>query len=69
MVFVDGEKVSEDAFFAFAENYANWKQENGFTGNAQLILTREGVHIYLTKFNYMDYLTKDHYLQRYYCND
>ncbi len=63
-IFVDGEACSGEAFTAFQQQAADFMQEHQLYGMMQFILLKEGNLIYLTEYNYTDYLSPEHYDSR-----
>ncbi len=64
MVFIDGAALSEQDFRDFKTDFNEYLTGQQLYGTAQLILLKEDQLVYLTKYNYTDYLSEEYYTLR-----
>ncbi len=58
-VFVDGATCTEETFATFKAQYADFMKEHQLYGMTEVVLLKEGKIVYLSKYNYTDYLSED----------
>jgi hypothetical protein len=63
-VFIDGGSFEDDDLRNFNEQFAGFMKEHQLYGIAQIVLLKEGRLVYLTKYNFTDYLSEEHYTDR-----
>lgn len=63
-IFIDGYKINKTNFDLFITEYKDWITQNGISGSTQIIFLNDGVIMYLTEFNYTDYLDPSCYTER-----
>ncbi len=64
MVFIDGADLSEQDFREFETDFKEYLTGHQLYGTAQLILLKADQLVYLTKYNYTDYLSEEYYTLR-----
>lgn len=64
MVFIDGADLSEQDFRDFKTDFNEYLTGHQLYGTAQLILLKADQLVYLTKYNYTDYLSEEYYTLR-----
>lgn len=63
-IFVDEATYKECNFKKLKTRISDFMKEHQLYGIIQVILLKEGKLVYLTKYNYTDYLSDDYYLRR-----
>lgn len=63
-IFVDGATCSEESFETFKTQYVDFMREHQLYGMAEVVLLKEGNLVYLSRYNYMDYLSQTYYESR-----
>ena len=63
-IFIDGGKVTEEAYDTFLTSYKNWTMGYELGDSAQFILLKEGNIENIERYNHTDYLTTEYYLRR-----
>lgn len=63
-IFVDGATCTVEDFESFKLQYADFMRQHRLYGMTQVILLKEGNLIYLSEFNYTDYLSADYFDSR-----
>ena len=63
-IFIDDATFSGRDLTEFKDNFNDYLIEHRLYGMAQFVLLKEGKIAYLTKYNYTDYLSKEHYAVR-----
>ena len=58
-VFVDGATCTPEEFETFKAQYADFMQEHQLYGMAEVVLLKEGKLVYLSRYNYTDYLSEE----------
>ena len=64
IIFVDEDIVSTAMYLEILENFKTWLKEEQLDGLYQLIRLKENKLKYLTQYNYSDYLSDEHYIER-----
>lgn len=63
-IFIDSATFSGQDLGEFKTDFSEYITEHQLYGMAQLILLKDGKIAYLTKYNYTDYLSEEHYAVR-----
>ncbi len=63
-IFVDNATFKSGDLNNFINNFNEYMNDKKLYGIAQIILLKEGKIVYLTSYNYTDYLSKEHYISR-----
>ncbi|MDO5602931.1 MAG: hypothetical protein Q4G07_09200 [Oscillospiraceae bacterium] len=68
MIFLDGAAVDEAAYTAFLKDLGAWLREQQLYGMNQVILLKPDNFLYVTQYNYTDYLSDEYYTKREDCD-
>ena len=63
-IFIDGEKVTEEAYDTFLTSYKNWMEKHGIDNSSQFVLLKGGNIGNVDRYNHTDYLSTEYYLCR-----
>ena len=64
MVYLDGQTCDDNEYRNVTANFESLMKEHEIYCSAQVLRTKDDAIIYLTKYNYTDYLTEEYYSDR-----